>query len=112
MDDGGLAILGFVLIFVVLDLLALRFGYDSRRLQRELPLPGDPVVRLPRVTGHQVRSVPAAARFPRHALPVPPVPTGPAVPFAHLQRRSRPFRPDCAGDAHGYPRFDLAAIGK
>jgi hypothetical protein len=44
MDDSVLAFLGFVGIFVVLDVAALRFGVDSRRLTRELPLPGAPVV--------------------------------------------------------------------
>ena len=45
MDDSVLAFLGFVAVFVVLAVAALRFGVDSRRLTHERPLPGDSVVR-------------------------------------------------------------------
>jgi hypothetical protein len=46
-DDGVLGILGFVALFVLLDVAALRFGVDSRRLTREPPLPGSPSSTFP-----------------------------------------------------------------
>src|SRR5829696_3431311 len=46
--DGVLEFLGFVLIFVALDIAALRFGCDSRTLTRELPHTGDIEQTVPR----------------------------------------------------------------
>lgn len=43
MDNGVVGFLSFVFIFVVLDVAAVCFGVDSRRLTPELPVPGDPV---------------------------------------------------------------------
>jgi hypothetical protein len=37
MDDSVLALLSFVVVFALLDVAALRFAADSRRLTRELP---------------------------------------------------------------------------
>jgi hypothetical protein len=40
-DSGVFGILGFVLIFVVLAVVALRFGHDSRAWVREMPFGSD-----------------------------------------------------------------------
>lgn len=47
MDSDVLGILGFVFLFVVLDVAALRFGYDSRRWAREMPLGSDAISTQP-----------------------------------------------------------------
>ena len=46
MDESVLAIIGFITALVALDVAALRFGVDSRRLTRELPLPSESSVRV------------------------------------------------------------------
>ncbi len=112
MDDGVLGILGFVLIFVVLDVAALRFGHDSRSMSRELPLLGDAVVRIPPQTGRHVQALLTLESLRGQALRVRPAPSRSFAPITRVQRRSRPFRPYIAGDVHAYPRFDMAAVGK
>jgi hypothetical protein len=75
MDESVLAFLGFVGIFVVLDVAALHFGVDSRGLTRELPLPGEPVVRnSPDHGRHQCALLTLEAREDRPLLawPAPP----------------------------------------
>jgi hypothetical protein len=111
-DDGVLGFLGFVFIFVVLDVAALRFGVDSRRLTPEQPLPGDPVIRLPRVSGHQVRAFLSPALGGKLARRGRPLPPRPLLPIANVQRLRRPFRPRIASDVDAHPCFDLAAVGK
>ena len=109
MDDGVLEILGLQFIFVALDDAALRFGVDSRRLTPEQPLPGDPVIRLPRVRGHQVcafRSPALSGKLARQGRPLPP---RPVLPIACVQRLRRPFRPRIASDVHAHPCFGLVA---
>ena len=112
MDDGVLEILGFIFIFIALDVAALRFGVDSRRLTPERPLPGDPVIRLPRVRGHQVCAFLSPALIGKLARQGRPLPPRPVLPIAHVQRLRRPFRPRIASDVHAYSYFDLAAVGK
>jgi hypothetical protein len=67
MDDSVLAFLGFVGIFVVLDVASLRFGVDSRRLTRELPLPGEPVVRISPDNGRHLCAPDARSSRGSHA---------------------------------------------
>ncbi len=112
MDDGVLGILGFVLIIIALDVAALRFSVDSRSLTRELPLPGDPVVRISPDIGRHVRAMQTREALRDHELRIRPAPLRTLTPIARAQRLSRPFRPHIASDAYGYPRFDIAAAGK
>jgi hypothetical protein len=107
-DDGVLGFLCFVFMFVALDVAALRFGVDSRRLTPEHPLPGDPVIRLPRVRGHRVctiRSPTLSGKLGRQVRAFPP---RPVLPIANVQRLRRPIRPRMASDVHAHPCFDLA----
>jgi hypothetical protein len=46
-DSDVLGILGFVFLFIVLDVAALRFGCDSRRWVREMPFGPDTVISWP-----------------------------------------------------------------
>ncbi len=46
MDDSVLAIIGFIAALVALDVAALRFGVDSRRLTREQPRLSESAVRV------------------------------------------------------------------
>jgi hypothetical protein len=112
MDDGVLGFLGFVAILIVLDVAALRFGVDSRRLTREPPLPGDPVARIPPDAGRRARGLLTFAALRANALRVQPASPRFLARTASAQRLRRPFRPYVSGDAYGYPRFDLGAAGK
>jgi hypothetical protein len=56
MDDSVLVLLSFVVVFVLLDVAALRFAVDSRRLTRGLPLPGEPAVRMHPVISRSERA--------------------------------------------------------
>ena len=58
MDDSVLALLSFVVVFVLLDVAALRFAVDSRRLTRDLPLPGVPAVDMHPVISRGERPLP------------------------------------------------------
>ena len=112
MDDGVLAILGFVLIFVALDVAALRFGHDSRSMARELPLPGEGGVRIPRGTLHRVRTLLTPRTVGEDPRPSRAAPSRSLAPIARAQRSRRAFRPRVTGDVDAYPRLDLAAVGK
>lgn len=112
MDTSLLAVVGFVLGLIVLDLVALRFGHDSRDGKRELPIGADPVVRLPRLTGRRV----PIPRFPvvakRQLLGHWPLATSSAAAAVQAPSPRPPFRPYVPRDALCYPRFDIAAAGK
>jgi hypothetical protein len=56
MNDAVFTILGFIAIFVVLDVAALRYGVDSRGLTRELPLMGDAAIRTTPDIGSRLRA--------------------------------------------------------
>lgn len=112
MDSDILGILGFVLIFVALDLAALRFGHDSRSMTRELPLPGDAAMRIPPGTGRRLRVLLTLDMINSHARSSPPAPLCVPALIARAQRARKPFRPYAAGDVYAYPRFDMAAVGK
>lgn len=112
MDSEVLGILGFVFLFVALDVAALRFGCDSRSMSRELPLPGDAAVRIPHGTGHRLRVLLSPERLGNAARRARPAPSYAPAPSARAQRSRRPFRPYIAGDVYAYPRFDMAAVGK
>ncbi len=82
MDDSVLAFLGFVGIFVVLAVAALRFGVDSRRLTRELPLPGESVVRISPDNGRHPCALPTLEALEDHPLLAWPAPPRSLVPIA------------------------------
>jgi len=82
MDESVLAFLGFVGIFVALDVAALRFGVDSRRLTRELPLPGEPVVRVSPDNGRHLCALPTLEALEDHPLLAWPAPPRSLVPIA------------------------------
>jgi hypothetical protein len=71
MDDIVLAFLGFVAVFVVLAVAALRFGVDSRSLTRERPLPSESVVRVPPDISRYRRALLARDALREHALQMP-----------------------------------------
>lgn len=105
MDDIVLAFFGFVSVFVVLAVAALRFGVDSRRLTRELPLPGEPVVRVPPDIGRH-RRAPLTLEALREQVPrARPAPRRSLAPIARVHRLSRPKRPSIASDVNGSPYF-------
>ena len=112
MDDGVLGILGFVLIFVALELAALRFGHDSRSILRELPLPGDAVIRIPPGAGRRLRALLTSETLGNGAWPTRPMPSCAPTAVTRAKRFRRPFRPYIASDVYAYSRFDLAAVGK
>ena len=101
MNDSVLAILGFIAAFVVLDVAALRFGVDSRRLTRELSLPGEPVVRVPPDIGRHLRAPLAQEALRERTLPAWATAPRPLAPIARAHRISRPFRPSIANDVNG-----------
>lgn len=92
--DGPLAtIIGIVLALVLLDLAALRFGYDSRDGRRELPLVAAPDPSPPRPKGHRVR-----------------------IRWRGAMSRdgwcARRFEPRALRSAHAYVGLGLGAAGK
>jgi hypothetical protein len=101
MDDSVLAFFGFVTVFVVLAVAALRFGVDSRRLTRERPLPGEPVVRIPFGIGRHPRAPLTLEALREHSLPAGPAAPWPLAPIARVHRLSRPKRPTIASDVNG-----------
>lgn len=96
MDSDVLGILGFVFLFVVLDIAALRFGYDSRRWVREMPFVSDAVSTRPRA-GRQIR-------LRRTIVPQ----LEPMILQRPWQQSLRPYLPRPVF-CHG---FDLSAAGK
>lgn len=112
MDSGVLGILGFVLLFVALDLAALRFGQDSRSMAREMPLSGDAGIRLPPGIGRRPRAPLAAESREHHAPRAWPALSHAPAAIVRSHRSGKPFRPYLAGGAYAYPRFDMAAVGK
>lgn len=94
MESPLVSIVVLVLGFLIVDVAALRFGYDSRSGVVELPLGLDPVVKLPRLTGHGVR-LRRPIRTRRKHVPI--------------DRQLPLYRP-CA--VYCDIRFDLAASGK
>ena len=104
MDGEVLGILGFVFLFVVLDVAALRFGHDSRGWARELPLAGDVTITRPRLPALRIRS--RAARVAQRW-------TGRRAVAVVLQPTvAKPFRPPVPREVLCFQRFDLAAAGK
>jgi hypothetical protein len=69
MDDSVLALLSFVVVFVLLDVAALRFAVDSRRLTRELPLPGEPAVPMHPVISRSEHALPTLEASRQQARP-------------------------------------------
>jgi hypothetical protein len=67
MDESVLALLGFVAVFVVLAVAALRFGVDFSGLTRELPQQGDHVVRMSPAIGRYQRGLMTLDAFREHA---------------------------------------------
>ena len=96
MDSDVLGILGFVFLFVVLDVAALRFGCDSRRWVREMPLGSDGVSTQPG-SGRQLR---------RRSRIVPQL--EPMISQRPWHQPLRPYLPRPVF-CHG---LDLAAAGK
>lgn len=111
MDDGVLGILGFLFVFVALDVAAIRFGQDSRSMTRELPLSGDAAIRLPPGAGRRLRAL-LTPELGNRAQRARPAPSRVPAPIARAHCSRRPFRSYIAGDAYAYPRFDMAAVGK
>jgi hypothetical protein len=95
-DGDVLGILGFVFLFIVLDVAALRFGCDSRRWVREMPFGFDAVISLPGA-GRQLRRRWRIA--PQHEPMISPRP---------WHQPLRPYLPRPVF-CHG---LDLAAAGK
>ena len=54
-DDSVVALICFIGALALLDVASLRFGVDSRRLTRELPLSSQPVARVTHDIGHHRR---------------------------------------------------------
>jgi hypothetical protein len=103
-DSGVLGILGFVLIFVALDVLALRFGQDSRRWVREMPIGTDAVLSLPR---------PPTLRLRHRTGCMPQRWTGCLAAAVVLHPGGvNPFRPPAPRDVMCFQRIDLVAAGK
>lgn len=104
MDSGVLRILGFVLIFVALDVLALRFGHDVRRWVREMPFGSGAVLTLPQ---------PPALRIRSRATQIAERWIGRLAAVAALHPAgAKPFHPPVLRDVLCCQSFDLAAAGK
>lgn len=100
MDDTVLVIVGFVLGLVVLDVLALRYGHDSRSRTPERPLLGEPAARLPSASGRRAR-----------ALQIPILLPGRGSRIGGQVLR-RPFQLYVPRDVLCYKRYNPAATGK
>lgn len=103
MDSGVLGMLGFVFLFVALDVVSLRFGHDSRRWEREMPFGADAVITLPGARRWLHRRCGAAC----HGWGIAPQ----REPMISERPWYQPFRPYLPRpvSCHG---FDLAAAGK
>ena len=120
MDGSLIAIAGFVLALVALDLAALRFGRDSRTGEREMPYGTDPG--RPRRPRHRRRTAPASEDVPvvtallvlndagPAGAPVVELPVAPRVGRKPAGKRFAPYTP--AAETFAYLRFDMAATGK
>lgn len=104
MDSDVLGILGLVFLFVVLDVAALRFGCDSRRWVRELPLAGDVTIARPRLPTPRMR--------PRETAGAQTWAGRRAAAAALRPAAAKPFRPAIRRDVLCFEQLDLAATGK
>lgn len=104
MDSGVLEILGLLLVFIVLDVAALRFGHDSRGRAREMPLAGDVTITRPRLPTIRIwsRATEASQASAGRRSAAVPIQTA----------KTKPFRPLIPRDVLCFERLDLAAVGK
>lgn len=112
MEGGILGILGFVLGFVALDVVALRFGHDSRSMTREMPLFGDRALGVSPRSGHRPRALHRRGNNEDLAPRAQSVLVGASTHIARIHRSGKPVQPSIACEVYAFSRFDLAATGK